>query len=83
MNHFDEFNKARFFEYYVRILALKIGDNLIWYGTLCSIPKNHIEKLKDDLQKICFPNGVPLCTLKNSYNNKFYARQVFKSAEKQ
>ena len=24
-----------FFEYYVRILALKIGDNLIWYGTLC------------------------------------------------
>ena len=39
MNHFEKFNKAnrnyffaenaRFFEYYVRILALKIGDNLI------------------------------------------------------
>ena len=39
MNHFDKFDKtnrffffaenARFFEYYVRILALKIGDNLI------------------------------------------------------
>ena len=39
MNHFKKFNKAnrnfffaenaRFFEYYVRILALKIGDNLI------------------------------------------------------
>jgi len=25
----------RFFEYYLRILALKIGNNLIWYGTLC------------------------------------------------
>ena len=43
MNHFEKFNKAnrfffaenaRFFEYYVRILALKIGDNLIWHGTL-------------------------------------------------
>ena len=38
MNYFEKFNKAnrtffaenaRFFEYYVRILALKIGDNLI------------------------------------------------------
>ena len=39
MNEFKKFNKAkiiffsaenaRFFEYYVRILALKIGDNLI------------------------------------------------------
>ena len=38
INHFEKFNKAtriffaeiaRFFEYYVRILALKIGDNLI------------------------------------------------------
>ena len=38
MNHFKKFNKdkkkffaenARFFEYYVRIFALKIGDNLI------------------------------------------------------
>ena len=38
MNHFEKFNKtnrnffaenARFFEYYKRILALKIGDNLI------------------------------------------------------
>ena len=37
INHFKKFNKAkffyaenaRFFEYYVRILALKIGDNLI------------------------------------------------------
>ena len=38
MNHFEKFNKAnriffaenaRFFEYYVRILALKVGDNLI------------------------------------------------------
>ena len=36
MNHFEKFNKAnrnffaenaRFFEYYVRILALMIGDN--------------------------------------------------------
>ena len=27
INHFEKFNK--FFEYYVRILALKIGDNLI------------------------------------------------------
>ena len=27
---------ARFFAYCVRILALKIVDNLIWYGTLCS-----------------------------------------------
>ena len=26
---------ARFFESYLRILALKIGNNLIWYGTLC------------------------------------------------
>ena len=43
MNHFEKFNKAkrnffaenaRFFEYYVRILALMIGANLIWYGTL-------------------------------------------------
>ena len=25
---------ARFFEYYVSIFALKIGDNLTWYGTL-------------------------------------------------
>ena len=43
MNYFEKFNKgsriflaenARFFEYYnVRILAVKIGDNLIWYGT--------------------------------------------------
>ena len=39
MNHFEKLNKAkfcfaentRFFEYYVRILALKIGDNLLWY----------------------------------------------------
>lgn len=23
---------ARLFEYYVRIFALKIGDNQIWYG---------------------------------------------------
>ena len=30
MNYFEKFNKTyRFFEYYVRILALKIGDNLI------------------------------------------------------
>ena len=38
MNHFEKFDKtnriffaenARFFEYYVRNLALKIGDNLI------------------------------------------------------
>ena len=39
MNHFEKFNtdkriffggeNARFFEYYVRILALKIGNNLI------------------------------------------------------
>ena len=38
MNHFEKFNRvninffaesARFFEYYVRILALKIGANLI------------------------------------------------------
>jgi len=38
MNHLKKFNKAkriffaenaRFFEHYVRILALKIGDNLI------------------------------------------------------
>ena len=39
MNQFEKFSKAnkkfafaenaRFFEYYVRILALKIGDNLI------------------------------------------------------
>jgi len=38
MNHFEKFNKAnrnffaendRFFEYYLRILALKIGNNLI------------------------------------------------------
>ena len=38
MHHFEKFNKAnriffaenaRFFEYYVRIFALKIGDNLI------------------------------------------------------
>ena len=38
MNHFDKFNmanriffaeNARFFEYYMRILALKIGDNLL------------------------------------------------------
>ena len=38
MNHFEKFNKAnkiffaenaRFFEYYVRILALKIGDSQI------------------------------------------------------
>ena len=38
MNHFEKFDKvnrnffsenARFFEFYVRILALKIGDNLI------------------------------------------------------
>ena len=38
MNHFEKFEKAteyffaendRFFEYYLRILALKIGDNLI------------------------------------------------------
>ena len=38
INHFEKFSKAnrfffavnaRFFEYYVRILALKIGDNLI------------------------------------------------------
>ena len=38
MNHFEQFNKAirnffaenaRFFEYYVRILELKIGHNLI------------------------------------------------------
>ena len=39
INNFEKFNKAtrifffaeiaRFFEYYVRILALKIGDNLI------------------------------------------------------
>ena len=39
MNHFEKFNKANrnfflqkildFFDYYVRILALKIGDNLI------------------------------------------------------
>ena len=38
MNHFEKSNKAnrtffeenaKFFEYYVRILALKIGDNLI------------------------------------------------------
>ena len=28
---------ARFFEYYVRILALKIGDSLIWYGTISRI----------------------------------------------
>jgi len=37
MNHFEKFDKiiefffaesARFFEYYVRILALKIGDNI-------------------------------------------------------
>ena len=44
INHLEKFNKAnriffavnaRFFEYYVRILALKTGDNLIWYGTLC------------------------------------------------
>ena len=24
-----------FFEYYMFILALKLGDNLVWYGTLC------------------------------------------------
>ena len=24
-----------FFEHYSRILTLKLGDNLIWYGTLC------------------------------------------------
>ena len=38
MNHFDKFNmanriffaeNARFFEYYMRILALKIGNNLL------------------------------------------------------
>ena len=37
MNRFEKFNKAnrifaentRFFEYYLRILALNIGDNLI------------------------------------------------------
>ena len=39
MDHFEKFNKSNrtffcgklldFFEYYVRILALKIGDNLI------------------------------------------------------
>ena len=39
MNHFEKINKlanriffvenARFFDYYVRILVLKIGDNLI------------------------------------------------------
>ena len=28
---------AKFFGYYVFILALKLGDNLIWYGTLCII----------------------------------------------
>ena len=28
-------DNVRFFEYHVRILALKIGENLIWYGTLC------------------------------------------------
>ena len=31
---------TRFFEYYVRILALKLGDNLIWYGTLRSVNKD-------------------------------------------
>ena len=37
MNRFEKFDKAnaRFFEYYMRILALNIRDNLIWYGTLC------------------------------------------------
>ena len=44
INHFEKFNKAnkfflaekaRFFKYYVRILALKIGYSLILYGTLC------------------------------------------------
>ena len=30
---------ARYFAYYVRSLALKIVDDLIWYGTLCSYDK--------------------------------------------
>ena len=30
---------ARLLEYYVRILALKIGDNLIYYGTLCILER--------------------------------------------
>ena len=45
MNHFEKLNKAslkiilsknaRFFKYYAFILTLKLGDNLICYGTLC------------------------------------------------
>ena len=43
MKHFEKFNKANrfflaenagFFEFHVCILALKIENNLIWYGTL-------------------------------------------------
>ena len=39
MNHCEKFNKANrnnkawFFACYGRILALKIWDNLIWYGS--------------------------------------------------
>ena len=28
---------SRFFEYYMRFLALRLGDNLIWYGMLCML----------------------------------------------
>ena len=35
---------ARYFAYYVRILALKIVDNLIWYGTLCTSDKYFLFK---------------------------------------
>ena len=44
MIHFENFNKAieqfltentRFVEYYMRILTIKMGYNLICYGTLC------------------------------------------------
>jgi len=37
---------ARFVEYYVRILALKIGENLTWYGTLCTTSDKSLIKLE-------------------------------------
>jgi len=44
-----------FFEYYVRILALKLGDNQICYGTLCLYTDIHMFAIAG---QAAGPNGL-------------------------
>ena len=66
--------KLGFFEYYVRILALKIEDNLIWYGTLCL--KNNWKKDIEIKLEICVKQNSPCSMMFLKYTMQYTAHRV-------